>query len=100
MDTINKFIRENPHIHISEQKRDRVEQTIRNLVEQGRKMLHVVADFDFTLTMHRKNGVTLPSTFGVIESNDTVMVREPRNYFLSRLFFVMIKNQEKFLWLH
>ncbi|CAF5146343.1 unnamed protein product, partial [Rotaria sp. Silwood1] len=51
------------------------EQTIRSLINDGRKMLHIVADFDFTLTMYEKNGVALPSTFAVIEGDDRVTVR-------------------------
>ena len=75
MESIEKYLRENSHIHIADDKRSQVEQTIRSLIEDGRKMLHVVADFDFTLTMYEKNNLVLPSTFGVIEDNDRIRVR-------------------------
>lgn len=75
MESIEKFLQENPQIHIADEKRSAVEKTIRSLINDGRKMLHVVADFDFTLTMYEKNDVVLPSTFGVIEDNDDIRVR-------------------------
>jgi hypothetical protein len=75
MSFIEKLLKENPHVHIHDHKHIYVEEMIRSLVNDGRKMLHVVADFDFTLTMYEKNGITLPSTFGVIESNDLARVR-------------------------
>lgn len=75
MESIQKYLRENPHIHIADDKRSQVEQTIRSLINDGRKLLHVVADFDFTLTMYEKNNLVLPSTFGVIEDNDEIRVR-------------------------
>ena len=68
MSFIEKLLTENSHVHIHDDKRIYVEQIIRSLINDGRKMLHVVADFDFTLTMYEKNGVHLPSTFGVIEA--------------------------------
>ncbi|CAF3990551.1 unnamed protein product [Rotaria sp. Silwood2] len=72
MTLIEKILNENSHVHIHDDKRAYVEETIQSLINDGRKMLHVVADFDFTLTIYEKNGVILPSTFGVIESNDRV----------------------------
>lgn len=74
MSFIEKLLKENKHVHIHEDKRDFVEQTIRSLICDGRKMLHVVADFDFTLTIYEKDGIILPSTYGVIESDDQVIV--------------------------
>ena len=76
MNFVEKILKENPHVHIHDDKRAQVEETIRALVKDGRSMLHVVADFDFTLSMYEKNGVLLPSTFGVIERNDRIVVRE------------------------
>jgi hypothetical protein len=75
MNFIEKLLKENSHVHIHDDKRLDVEEIIRSLINDGRNMLHVVADFDFTLTMYEKDGVTLPSTFGVIEWNDRVRVR-------------------------
>jgi hypothetical protein len=75
MNFIEKLLNDTSHVHIHDDKRVHVEQIIRSLINDGRKMLHVVADFDFTLTMYEKDGVILPSTFGVIESNDHVTVR-------------------------
>ncbi|CAF4672357.1 unnamed protein product, partial [Rotaria sp. Silwood1] len=72
MSLIEKILNENSHVHIHDDKRIYVEDTVRSLLNDGRKMLHVVADFDFTLTVYEKNGVILPSTFGVIESNAQV----------------------------
>ncbi|CAF3121145.1 unnamed protein product [Rotaria socialis] len=72
MNLVEKLLSENSHVHIRDDKRAAVEQTVRSLISEGRQMLHVVADFDFTLTMYEKNGVILPSTFGVIESNDQI----------------------------
>ena len=75
MESVLKFLEENPHIHIHSEKRYHVEETLRALIRDGRKMLHVVADFDFTLTMYEKDGKVLSSTFGVIESNENVKVK-------------------------
>ena len=75
MNFIEKLLNENSHVHIHDDKRIYVEQILRSLINDGRKMLHVVADFDFTLTMYEKNGVISPSTFGVIELNPRVTVR-------------------------
>ncbi|CAF1015558.1 unnamed protein product [Rotaria sp. Silwood1] len=72
MSLIEKILNENSHVHIHDDKRTYVEDTVRSLLNDGRKMLHVVADFDFTLTVYEKNGVILPSTFGVIESNEQI----------------------------
>ncbi|CAF4290927.1 unnamed protein product, partial [Rotaria magnacalcarata] len=69
------LLKNNSHVHVHNDKLAYVEQTIRSLISDGRKMLHVVADFDYTLTMYEKDGVILPSTFAVIESNDGVKVR-------------------------
>jgi hypothetical protein len=75
MNLIEKILNENSHVHIHEDKRVYVEETIRSLIQDGRSLLHVVADFDFTLTMYEKDGVLLPSTFGIIQSNDQIAVR-------------------------
>jgi hypothetical protein len=75
MTFIDKLLKDNSHVHIHDDKKVYVEQVLRSLINDGRKMLHVVADFDFTLTMYEKDGVILPTTFGVIESNDRVTVR-------------------------
>ncbi|CAF1114234.1 unnamed protein product [Rotaria sp. Silwood1] len=72
MSFIENLLQTNSHVHIHNDKRVYVEQTIRSLINDGRKMLHIVADFDFTLTMYEKNGVALPSTFAVIEGDDRV----------------------------
>jgi hypothetical protein len=81
MNFIKKLLQDNLHVHIQEDKRIFVEETIRSLINDGRNMLHVVADFDFTLTMYEKDGVILPSTFGVIESNKQVTVRNFKSNF-------------------
>jgi hypothetical protein len=75
MHFIDKLLTDNSHVHIDDKKKLIVEQIICSLINDGRKMLHVVADFDFTLTVYERNGVTLPTTFGVIEANDQVTVR-------------------------
>ncbi|CAF1291172.1 unnamed protein product [Rotaria magnacalcarata] len=72
MNFIENLLKNNSHVHVHNDKLAYVEQTIRSLISDGRKMLHVVADFDYTLTMYEKDGVILPSTFAVIESNDGV----------------------------
>ncbi len=74
MSLIEKLLNDNVHVHIHDDKREFVEQTIASLINDGRKMLHVVADFDFTLTMYEKDGMILPSTYGVIEGNERVIV--------------------------
>jgi hypothetical protein len=75
MSFIEKLLKENKHVHIHEDKRDFVEQTIHSLIRDGRKMLHIVADFDFTLTMYEKDGETLPTTYAIIENDQRVRVR-------------------------
>jgi hypothetical protein len=75
MSFIEKILKNNSHVHIHDDKRVYVEEIIRSLINDGRKMLHVVADFDFTLTMYEKDGAVLPSTFAVIEDNERVRVR-------------------------
>jgi hypothetical protein len=75
MSFIEKLLKDNLHVHIHDDKRDFVEQTIHSLINDGRSMLHVVADFDFTLTVYEKDGVVLPSTHGVIEGDERVTVR-------------------------
>ncbi|CAF1263656.1 unnamed protein product [Rotaria sordida] len=72
MNLIKKILNENSHVHIHDDKRTYVEDIVQSLINDRRKMLHVVADFDFTLTIYEKNGIILPSTFGVIESNHHV----------------------------
>jgi hypothetical protein len=86
MSFVEKILKENPHVHIHDDKRAQVEETIRSLINDGRSMLHVVADFDFTLTMFEKNGVLLPSTFGVIERNDRIAVSYSILFELQSLF--------------
>ena len=75
MNFLDKLLQDNRHVHIDHNKRDFVEQTIRSLINDGRSMLHVVADFDFTLTVYEKDGIILPSTYAVIEGDDRVKVR-------------------------
>ena len=75
MSFIEKLLKANSHVHIHDDKHVAVEHILRSLINDGRKMLHVVADFDFTLTMYEKDGLILPSTFGVIENNVIVKVR-------------------------
>ncbi|CAF2367840.1 unnamed protein product [Rotaria sp. Silwood2] len=72
MNFLENLLELNSHVHIHNDKRVYVEQTIRSLINDERKKLHVVADFDFTLTMYEKNGVALPSTFAVIEGDNRV----------------------------
>jgi len=74
MSFIEKLLKDNLHVHIHDDKRIFVEQTIRSLINDKRDMLHVVADFDFTLTMYEKDGAVLPSTYGVIEGNERVIL--------------------------
>jgi len=81
MNFIEKLLQDNLHVHIQEDKRIFVEETIRSLINDGRNMLHVVADFDFTLTMYEKDGTILPSTFAVIENNKQVTVRNFKTNF-------------------
>jgi hypothetical protein len=80
MSFIEKLLTDNSHVHIHDDKRVHVEHVIRSIINDGQKMLHVVADFDFTLTIFEKNGKILPSTFGVIESNNRVKVRIRSSY--------------------
>ncbi|CAF1369163.1 unnamed protein product [Adineta ricciae] len=72
MNLLANILQTNPHVHVHDDKRAYVDDALRSMVKDGRKMLHVVADFDFTLTMYEKDGMALPSTFGVIESNDYI----------------------------
>ncbi|UJR30221.1 hypothetical protein I4U23_017759 [Adineta vaga] len=72
MNLLEDILKKNPHVHIHDDKHAYVNDIICLLIKDGRKMLHVVADFDFTLTMYEKDGLVLPSTFGVIESNDYI----------------------------
>jgi hypothetical protein len=75
MDSIETFLLAHPHIHIHDDKRAHVKQLIRSLIDDGRQRLHVVADFDFTMTIYEKDGQRSASTFGVVESNDRIKVR-------------------------
>lgn len=75
MNFLEKILQVSTHVHIDDGKREFVEQTIRSLINDGRSMLHVVADFDFTLTVYEKDGIILPSTYAVIEGDDRVKVR-------------------------
>lgn len=74
MNLLENILQTNPHVHVQDEKRAHVDDVLRSMVKDGRKMLHVVADFDFTLTMYEKDGLVLPSTFGVIESNNYIKV--------------------------
>ena len=76
MNLLANILQTNPHVHVHDDKRAYVVDVLRSMVTDGRTMLHVVADFDFTLTMYEKDGMVLPSTFGVIESNDYIKVRK------------------------
>jgi hypothetical protein len=87
MNFIEKILKENSHVHIHDDKRVYVDEIIRSLINDGRSMLHVVADFDFTLTMYEKDGVILPSTFGVIERNNRAIVRIQFKGFSTKSFF-------------
>ena len=78
MSLIEKIVQTSPHVHIDDDKREFVERTLRALINDGREMLHVVADFDFTLTVYEKDGVILPSTYAVIEGDDRVTVSNLR----------------------
>lgn len=75
MNFVDKLLQTNSHVHIHDDKRTFVDETIRSLIDDGRSRLHIVADFDFTLTVYEKDGVILPSTFAVIEGNEQVKVR-------------------------
>lgn len=89
MNLIEKLLKENPHVHIHVDKRNNVEQIIHSLIKDGRQMLHVVADFDFTLTMYEKNGEILPSTHAAIESNQRVTVRDILNIFYNYILILI-----------
>lgn len=86
MSFVDKLLRESTHVHIDETKRAFVEQTIHSLINDGRSMLHVVADFDFTLTVYEKDGIILPSTYAVIEGDDRVKVRIPIKISFNEMF--------------
>ena len=75
MSFVEKLLQSSSHVHIADDKRELVERIIHCLINDGRKMLHVVADFDFTLTVYEKDGIILPSTYAVIEGDDRVTVR-------------------------
>jgi len=75
MSFVDKLLQTNSHVHIRDDKRAFVDETIRSLINDGRSRLHIVADFDFTLTVYEKDGVISPSTYAVIEGNEQVKVR-------------------------
>ena len=77
MTFIERLLRLHPSLQVQNDKRDYVEQILASMKRDGRQMLHVVADFDYTLTMYEKDDVTLPSTHAVVESDDRVKVRHP-----------------------
>lgn len=79
------LIETNPSVHIRDDKREHVQRTLQALAKDGRSMLHVVADFDFTLTMYEKDGVALPSTYAVIENDERVKVSATRSDSLNDL---------------
>lgn len=97
MNLIEKILSENSHVHIHDDKRSFVEETINALIREGRKMLHVVADYDFTLTMCEKDGVKLPSTFAVIETKDHLKVRIELygNFLFNTVSFLVLSPIEK-----
>ncbi|CAF1045860.1 unnamed protein product [Adineta ricciae] len=70
MSFIENLLKTYSNVHVHDDKRKDVEEVIRSLINDGRKMLHVVTDFDYTLTMYEKDGIIVPSTFGVIVNNE------------------------------
>lgn len=74
MNFIAKLLKDYPHVHIQDNKRSLVEKKLRTLIIDGRSMLHVVADFDFTLTNYEKDLVILPTTFGVVKTSQRITV--------------------------
>ena len=84
MSFIERLLKTNSHVHVHNDKRARVEQTIHALISDGQEMLHIVVNFDFRLTMYEKDGLNLPSTFAFIEDDERVKVR------ISVLFTIQI----------
>lgn len=74
MNFVENLLRNYPYVRVHPDKRVFVEQVIQNLTRDGRKLLHIITDFDFTLTKYEKNGQHLPSTFAVIEGDSRVQV--------------------------
>lgn len=75
MSFLENLLKDNKNVHIHPDKQDFVEQTLHALIKDGRKMLHVVADFDYTLTLHEKNGERLPTTYAILEDDARITVR-------------------------
>jgi hypothetical protein len=78
-----------PHVHIHADKRQRVQDIVDQLIHDGRALLQVVADYDFTLTIYEKDGHMLPSTHAVIENDDRVRVSPSVR---SRLVVVIVRD--------
>lgn len=76
MSFIEKLLKDHPHVHIQDDKQNSVEEKIRSLINDGRNQLHVVADFDFTLTNYERDLIILPTTYGVIKSSKRITVRD------------------------
>ena len=91
MNFVDQFLNDYPYVHIQTGKRAKVDGIIRTLINDGRQMLHVVADYDFTLTMYEKNGINLPSTFGVIERNERVTVCDKEMFDTKRNFLLVTR---------
>ena len=72
MNFLENLLAKFPSVRVHPEKRLAVGQLLERLIKDGREQLHVIADFDFTLTRYEKNGKHLPSTFAVIESDPRV----------------------------
>lgn len=86
MNVLETLLAKFPSVRVQPEKRLAVARLLERLIKDGREQLHVIADFDFTLTRYEKNGKRLPSTFAVIESDPRVKVkfatrRDERNPF-------------------
>lgn len=74
MSFVEKLRQKFSYVHVAEEKKILVDEILRTLIDGGRKKIHVVVDFDFTLTQYEKDGKDLPSTYAVIESYQHVKV--------------------------
>ncbi|UJR16292.1 hypothetical protein I4U23_003198 [Adineta vaga] len=74
MSCIEKLLQTYSNVHIQDDKRTHVEEVIQSLINDGRKKLHIVADFDYTLSTYEVNGNPAPTTFAVVESNEHVLL--------------------------
>ncbi|CAF0801908.1 unnamed protein product [Adineta ricciae] len=94
MNWTEKFLQTFPQAHIQDDKRAHVEEVIKAMIKDGRSMLHVVADFDFTLSTYDNNGDPAPSTFAVIETDERVqlpdgtLVRDQANALRSKYILI------------